>query len=139
MGMSIGVNLVGDITLTVGDCKERCPSARSCSDGDITDASSTAESVYVNCNSGSDELRPATETYTLSMPSAYARSILTEPWAELGGRVNISCMQTGWTAPLVFHTKVIICHTIHEYFNAMLGGWTDVCILFAALLWRLLT
>ena len=67
MGMSVGVNLLGDISLTVGEFEE---------------------------------------CYTLSMPSAYARSVLTEPWVELGGRVNISCSQTGFTAPIVFHTKV---------------------------------
>ncbi|KAK8746574.1 hypothetical protein OTU49_017086, partial [Cherax quadricarinatus] len=66
MGMSIGVNLVGDITLVIGGVRE---------------------------------------SYSLAMPSAYARSILTEPWVELGGRVNISSPETGCQAVIVFHTK----------------------------------
>lgn len=68
MGMSVGVNLVGDITLVVG--------------GNVR------------------------ESYNLAMPSAYARSILTEPWVELGGRVNVSSPESGCQAVIVFHTKV---------------------------------
>lgn len=67
MGMSVGVNLVGDISLVLGKMKE---------------------------------------SYSLAMPSAYARSILTEPWVELGGRVNISSPESGCQAVIVFHTKV---------------------------------
>ncbi|TRZ03742.1 hypothetical protein DNTS_009739 [Danionella cerebrum] len=32
------------------------------------------------------------EEYTFSLPSAYARSILTVPWVELGGKVNVNLM-----------------------------------------------
>lgn len=67
MGMSVGVNLIGDITLIIGNVRE---------------------------------------SYSLAMPSAYARSILTDPWVELGGRVNISSPETGCQAAIVFHTKV---------------------------------
>lgn len=35
----------------------------------------------------------------------FARSILTTPWIELGGRCNISCEKTGYTALVEFHTK----------------------------------
>ena len=77
MGMSIGVNLVGDITLVIGGVRE---------------------------------------SYSLAMPSAYGRSILTEPWVELGGRVNIVSPESGCQAAIVFHTKVSSCVFILFYF-----------------------
>ncbi|XP_071535961.1 oxysterol-binding protein-related protein 11-like isoform X2 [Panulirus ornatus] len=75
MGMSVGVNLVGDITLVIGNVQE---------------------------------------SYSLAMPSAYARSILTEPWVELGGRVNISSPETGCQAVIVFHTKPFYGGKLHR-------------------------
>uniref|UniRef100_A0A6A7FYM3 Oxysterol-binding protein n=3 Tax=Hirondellea gigas TaxID=1518452 RepID=A0A6A7FYM3_9CRUS len=59
------------------------------------------------------------ETYTLSMPSAYARSILTEPWAELGGLVNITCLESGCYAPIVFHTKPFYGGCLHRVSGEM--------------------
>lgn len=75
MGMSVGVNLVGDITLVLGKVQE---------------------------------------SYSLAMPSAYARSILTEPWVELGGRVNISSPESGCQAVIVFHTKPFYGGKLHR-------------------------
>uniref|UniRef100_A0A0B6ZH51 Oxysterol-binding protein n=1 Tax=Arion vulgaris TaxID=1028688 RepID=A0A0B6ZH51_9EUPU len=45
------------------------------------------------------------EEYTLSFPSGYGRSILTVPWVELGGKINITCAKTGFSALVEFHTK----------------------------------
>lgn len=45
------------------------------------------------------------ETYVCTFPSAYGRSILTVPWVELGGSVNITCKQTGYSASIEFVTK----------------------------------
>lgn len=45
------------------------------------------------------------ETYVCTFPSAYGRSILTVPWVELGGSVNITCEQTGYSANIEFATK----------------------------------
>ncbi|BFZ16457.1 hypothetical protein BsWGS_19495 [Bradybaena similaris] len=45
------------------------------------------------------------EEYTLSFPSGYGRSILTVPWVELGGKINITCAKTGYSALVEFHTK----------------------------------
>lgn len=75
MGMSIGVNLVGDITLVIGSVRE---------------------------------------SYSLGMPSAYGRSILTEPWVELGGRVNVACAESGCQAAIVFHTKPFYGGKLHR-------------------------
>ena len=45
------------------------------------------------------------EDYVITYPSAYARSILTVPWTELGGRCSITCEKTGLTASILFQTK----------------------------------
>ena len=41
----------------------------------------------------------------MSFPSAYARSILTVPWMELGGKCLLECKQTGYYANIEFHCK----------------------------------
>jgi len=46
------------------------------------------------------------EDYEFSLPSVFARSILTVPWVELGDKVTVHCEQTGYSAAIVFHTKV---------------------------------
>ncbi|CAB4038776.1 Hypothetical predicted protein [Paramuricea clavata] len=45
------------------------------------------------------------EEYVFTFPNAYCRSILTHPWHELGGKVNISCSKTGFSSSITFHTK----------------------------------
>lgn len=46
------------------------------------------------------------EDYVFGLPSAYARSILTVPWVELGDKVQMVCEKTGLSAHITFHTKV---------------------------------
>lgn len=48
------------------------------------------------------------EEYAFGLPSAYARSILTVPWVELGDKVTLTCEKTNLTSNIVFHTKVRI-------------------------------
>ncbi|RUS80959.1 hypothetical protein EGW08_011279 [Elysia chlorotica] len=45
------------------------------------------------------------EEYTLTFPSGYGRSILTVPWIEMGGKINIACAKTGYSSLVEFHTK----------------------------------
>lgn len=45
------------------------------------------------------------EQYVVTFPNGYGRSILTVPWIELGGTVNISCEKTGYKATIEFLTK----------------------------------
>ncbi|CAI5691098.1 unnamed protein product [Oreochromis niloticus] len=45
------------------------------------------------------------EEYVFTLPCAYARSILTVPWVELGGKVSINCVKSGYSATVTFHTK----------------------------------
>nr|CAD7396419.1 unnamed protein product [Timema poppensis] len=45
------------------------------------------------------------EQYDFTLPAAYARSIISIPWIELGGKVNINCPSTGYLANIIFHTK----------------------------------
>lgn len=57
------------------------------------------------------------EEYVFTLPSAYARSILTIPWVELGGKVNITCARTGYSATVTFHTKPFYGGKVHRYWN----------------------
>ncbi|CAH1242128.1 OSBPL11 [Branchiostoma lanceolatum] len=54
------------------------------------------------------------EEYSFTLPSAYARSILTVPWVELGGKINITCAKTGWQAGITFHTKPFYGGKLHH-------------------------
>ncbi|XP_076440385.1 oxysterol-binding protein-related protein 9-like isoform X2 [Babylonia areolata] len=45
------------------------------------------------------------EEYIFNFPNGYGRSILTVPWVELGGKIQISCAKTGFSANIEFHTK----------------------------------
>lgn len=58
-----------------------------------------------NIGQGVINLLKHNETYVCTFPSAYGRSILTVPWVELGGSVNITCEQTGYSANIEFVTK----------------------------------
>ncbi|XP_016396073.1 oxysterol-binding protein-related protein 10-like [Sinocyclocheilus rhinocerous] len=59
-------------------------------------------------------LRDHGEEYVFTFPSAYARSILTVPWVELGGKVTISCAKTGYSANVTFHTKPFYGGKVHR-------------------------
>ncbi|XP_036616010.1 oxysterol-binding protein-related protein 10 [Trichosurus vulpecula] len=54
------------------------------------------------------------EDYVFTLPNAYARSILTIPWVELGGKVTIDCAKTGYTALVTFHTKPFYGGKVHR-------------------------
>uniref|UniRef100_A0A8C6Y7Z0 Oxysterol-binding protein n=1 Tax=Naja naja TaxID=35670 RepID=A0A8C6Y7Z0_NAJNA len=54
------------------------------------------------------------EEYTFSLPCAYARSILTIPWVELGGKVSVNCAKTGYSASITFHTKPFYGGKLHR-------------------------
>lgn len=54
------------------------------------------------------------EEYVFTLPSAYARSILTLPWVELGGKVSIACAKTGYSATVIFHTKPFYGGKVHR-------------------------
>ncbi|XP_076858532.1 oxysterol-binding protein-related protein 11 isoform X2 [Brachyhypopomus gauderio] len=78
------------------------------------------------------------EDYTFGLPSAYARSILTVPWVELGGKVNVNCAKTGYSAAITFQTKPfyggklhrVIAEVKHNPTNAVVcrvqGEWNGV-------------
>ncbi|XP_051573953.1 oxysterol-binding protein-related protein 10-like isoform X4 [Myxocyprinus asiaticus] len=54
------------------------------------------------------------EEYVFTLPSAYARSILTVPWVELGGKVSICCVNSGYSAAVTFHTKPFYGGKVHR-------------------------
>uniref|UniRef100_A0A915BG73 Oxysterol-binding protein n=1 Tax=Parascaris univalens TaxID=6257 RepID=A0A915BG73_PARUN len=45
------------------------------------------------------------EEYTVTFPSGYGRSIMSTPWVELGGKVTVNCIKTGYCADIEFLTK----------------------------------
>ncbi|CAL8288565.1 unnamed protein product [Lota lota] len=54
------------------------------------------------------------EEYTFTLPCAYARSILTVPWVELGGKVLVTCAKSGYSAVITFHTKPFYGGKLHK-------------------------
>ncbi|XP_006636415.2 oxysterol-binding protein-related protein 11 [Lepisosteus oculatus] len=54
------------------------------------------------------------EEYAFTLPCAYARSILTVPWVELGGKVNVGCAKTGYSAAITFQTKPFYGGKLHK-------------------------
>ncbi|CAL8247879.1 unnamed protein product [Lota lota] len=54
------------------------------------------------------------EEYVFTLPCAYARSILTVPWVELGGKATISCIKSGYVASINFHTKPFYGGKVHR-------------------------
>ncbi|XP_028605833.2 oxysterol-binding protein-related protein 10 isoform X4 [Podarcis muralis] len=54
------------------------------------------------------------EEYVFTLPCAYARSILTVPWVELGGKVSILCAKSGYSATVTFHTKPFYGGKVHR-------------------------
>ncbi|KAK2857081.1 hypothetical protein Q5P01_005816 [Channa striata] len=54
------------------------------------------------------------EEYTFTLPCAYARSILTVPWVELGGKINIACVKSGYSAVITFQTKPFYGGKLHK-------------------------
>ncbi|KAG9345120.1 hypothetical protein JZ751_009663, partial [Albula glossodonta] len=54
------------------------------------------------------------EEYVFTLPCAYARSILTVPWVELGGKVSINCAKSGYSATVTFHTKPFYGGKVHS-------------------------
>lgn len=65
-------------------------------------------------SSGCLSLLEHDEEYTFTLPCAYARSILTVPWVELGGKVNISCVKSGYSAVITFQTKPFYGGKLHK-------------------------
>ncbi|XP_053323980.1 oxysterol-binding protein-related protein 10 isoform X2 [Spea bombifrons] len=63
---------------------------------------------------GTLKLMEYDEDYVFTLPSAYARSILTVPWVELGGKINISCAKTGYLATVTFQTKPFYGGKVHR-------------------------
>ncbi|WAR03629.1 OSB11-like protein [Mya arenaria] len=64
------------------------------------------------------------EEYVFSLPSAYARSILTTPWVEMGDRINMTCPQTNFSAGIIFHTKPFYGGRLHRVSAEVKNGNT---------------
>ena len=62
------------------------------------------------------------EEYVFSLPSAYARSILTVPWTELGGDIDILCKASGYSGKVHFHTKPFYGGSLHRVSASVLDA-----------------
>ncbi|ERE76703.1 oxysterol-binding protein-related protein 11, partial [Cricetulus griseus] len=93
LGMSIGVTMVGE------------------GKGRFSEEMLTTVMLLL---SGILSLLEHGEEYTFSLPCAYARSILTVPWVELGGKVGVNCAKTGYSASITFHTKPFYGGKLHR-------------------------
>ncbi|XP_075466026.1 oxysterol-binding protein-related protein 11 isoform X2 [Ascaphus truei] len=68
------------------------------------------------------------EEYTFSLPCAYARSILTVPWVELGGKVYVNCAKSGYSAAITFHTKPFYGGKLHRVTAEVKHGATNTVV-----------
>ncbi|ESO97687.1 hypothetical protein LOTGIDRAFT_152778, partial [Lottia gigantea] len=64
------------------------------------------------------------EEYIFSLPSAYARSILTVPWVEMGDKITVTCPQSNVTSSVVFHTKPFYGGKLHRVSAEVKNGNT---------------
>jgi len=67
-----------------------------------------------NIGQGKLTLLDHNEEYVVSFPSGFARSILTVPWVELGGKININCPQTNYTAQIEFKCKQFFSSDVNK-------------------------
>uniref|UniRef100_A0A0R3RQD6 Oxysterol-binding protein n=1 Tax=Elaeophora elaphi TaxID=1147741 RepID=A0A0R3RQD6_9BILA len=58
-----------------------------------------------NIGWGTVKLHDYSEEYVLTFPNGYGRSIMSTPWIELGGKVTVNCVKTGYSAEIDFLTK----------------------------------
>jgi len=63
---------------------------------------------------GDVDLAVGDEIYGLSLPGAYAQSILSSPFLEFGGKVAISCEKSGYSATVMFYTKPFYGGKLHK-------------------------
>ncbi|XP_048115964.1 oxysterol-binding protein-related protein 10 isoform X2 [Alosa alosa] len=94
------------------ECKER----RMCVNAHVwTKSKFMGMSIGVSMvGEGALHLLEHDEVYVFTLPSAYARSILTVPWVELGGKVSITCAKSGYSAAVTFHTKPFYGGKVHR-------------------------
>ncbi|XP_052215896.1 oxysterol-binding protein-related protein 11-like isoform X3 [Dreissena polymorpha] len=64
------------------------------------------------------------EEYVFSLPSAYARSILTTPWVEMGDKIQMTCAKTNMSASVTFHTKPFYGGRLHKVTAEVKNGNT---------------
>ena len=102
LGLSLGVNFIGSGRWSLS-LPSHCPTH-------LTVPSSPPISLPlppISSHSLSVKLHllDYDEVYEANLPNAYARSILTVPWMEMGGKCVISCAKTGYSADIDFQCK----------------------------------
>jgi len=67
-----------------------------------------------NVGEGVVTLHEHGEEYRATFPSGYGRSILTVPWVELGGKVDLGCEKTGYSAVIEFKCKQFFSSDVNK-------------------------
>ncbi|CAF0729050.1 unnamed protein product [Brachionus calyciflorus] len=62
------------------------------------------------------KLEKNNEEYHITFPKLYSRSIITDPWVELGDSCSIKCSQTGIKAVIEFEVKSFYGEKINQVF-----------------------
>ncbi|KAL3116815.1 hypothetical protein niasHT_001887 [Heterodera trifolii] len=60
------------------------------------------------------QLQNHNETYMATFPDAFARNVFGKPWFELAGKVELSCLQTGYSAKIEFHARPLFFGSAHQ-------------------------
>ncbi|KAI6183290.1 Oxysterol-binding protein-related protein 9 [Aphelenchoides bicaudatus] len=67
-----------------------------------------------NIGSASVTLHNFDEQYVVTFPHGYGRSIMSTPWVELGGKVEVVCEKSGYHAEIEFLTKPLFGGKPHK-------------------------
>ncbi|KFO24097.1 Oxysterol-binding protein-related protein 10 [Fukomys damarensis] len=85
---------------------------------------------------GEQKLLEQGEEYVFTLPSAYARSILTIPWVEFGRKVSINCTKTGYLAMVIFYTKLFYGGKVHRVTAEVQHNLTNTIVCIAHREWN---
>lgn len=107
-----------------------CPDKKTCANYSVwTKSKFLGISVGVDMvGVGTIHLLDHGEKYHFTLPSTYGRSILTVPWSEMGGKVQITCPQTDYTSTLIFHTKPMYGGKLHRVTGDIKDNMTSKCL-----------
>uniref|UniRef100_A0AC35U9N9 Oxysterol-binding protein n=1 Tax=Rhabditophanes sp. KR3021 TaxID=114890 RepID=A0AC35U9N9_9BILA len=73
-----------------------------------------------NIGFGTVRLHDYDEEYKVTFPSGYGRSIMSTPWIELGGKIEVSCEKSGYSAEIEFLTKPFFGGKSHKIVGCLL-------------------
>ena len=72
------------------------------------------------------KLEKNNEEYHMTFPKFYTRSIVTNPWIELGDSCTVTCAQTGFKGNIEFEVKSFYGEKINQVFAEIKNKNDDV-------------